>query len=100
MDDLTRIEQWLERLEQHAQAWLLSANPEEMPPDKAAASALKGIALIARLMELRKQFDPQNGAGDNDEVRQIIAALLDRREREEATGTGTGVEEGRFEETL
>jgi hypothetical protein len=77
MDDLTRIEGWLTRLEKRAQEWLDAGDPETMEADKAAGHALKGIALITRMMELRKQFDPANNAGASEEIRQVIAALND-----------------------
>lgn len=90
MDDLARIEQWLERLELRAKEWLDVAAAEGMEPEKAAGHALKGISMITRLMELRKQFDPQ-AAGQNSEERNETQLIIDaltsiQRQRERKEG--------------
>ncbi len=65
-DALKRINLWLDRLERQALELLDTCEPEQLNPAQAATAANRYITLIARLLELRRQFSSETS---NDEER-------------------------------
>jgi hypothetical protein len=56
-DTLRRINAWVERLEEQITRLLDAFQPEELQPAQAASVAGKYLTLLARLLELRQQYN-------------------------------------------
>jgi hypothetical protein len=70
-DALTRINTWLDKLEEQAKKLIEAFSPEDLEPVQMANVAGKYITLIARLLELRQQFTTEKSS-DEERLLRII----------------------------